>query len=338
MDIKNSLFELSNTFGVSGEEFTACETAVKMLKPYVSSVKVDDFGSVIAFVGDKNDNLETILLDAHIDQIGLIVTYIDEDGFVKVANCGGVDRRLLLAQTVTIWGKEAIKGVISTLPPHVESDSKSSPKVDDIVIDTGFTKAQLEEKISLGDKITFDSNSTELLHNRLTSKAIDDRSGVVAIIRALELMQGKKLKYNVAVSFSSQEELGERGARISAYNINPDLAIAVDVSFAATPDSTPHKCGVLGKGVMIGISPTLNKKMSQDMILLCEKNNIPFQYEVMEGETGTNADIIGATRNGVRAVTLSIPLRYMHTPVEVVEVADIEAVAKLICAYAAEEE
>lgn len=335
MDIKNTLFSLSDSFGVSGEEFNAGNKAMGFLKEICPEAvaEIDDFGSVVAFIGERDENKETILLDAHIDQIGLIVTYIDDKGFIKVANCGGVDRRLLLAQTVTVWGKTPIKGVVSTLPPHVQVGEKSSPKIEDIVIDTGFTKEKLEEIVSLGDKITLDSEKAQLLNDRVTAKAIDDRSGIVAILRAIELLLNKGTKYNIAVCFSSQEELGERGAKIAAYNINPDLAIAVDVSFATTPDSQKHKCGEMGKGVMIGISPTLNKKMSMDMISLAKKNNIPCQLEVMEGETGTNADRIGETRKGVRAVTLSIPIRYMHTPVETIEISDIENTAQLIAAY-----
>ena len=146
---------------------------------------------VITNIGDRNESKPHILLDAHIDEIGMIVTYITDEGFLKVANCGGVDRRVLLAQQVTILGKETIKGIVTSTPPHLEDDDKKSPKFDDIFIDIGLSKEQAEKIISLGDRVVIDSEACELLNGRVTSKAIDDRSGVIAILYALEKIKDK---------------------------------------------------------------------------------------------------------------------------------------------------
>ncbi|MBR4306261.1 MAG: M42 family peptidase, partial [Ruminiclostridium sp.] len=154
----------------------------------------------------------------------------------------------------------------------------------------------------------------------------------------LSLLKDKKLKYNLDVSFTSQEETGERGAKIAAFNLNPDICLEMDVSFAYTPDSERHKCGELGKGVMIGVAPSLSKRLSKELIAIAKEKEIPYSLEVMGGETGTNADAIGVAKGGAECGTLSIPLRYMHTPVEVVDPKDIEAIGRLIYEFAKEGE
>lgn len=339
MDLKQLLSELTGKIGVAGAEESAGEYALSVLRQYASEAQIDSFGNIVGKIGRHVEGKPNLLLDAHIDEIGLIVTYIDDRGFVKVGNCGGMDRRLLLAQQVLIHGSRPITGIVCAKPPHLEKgdESKKTPEIDEIAIDTGYTKKQLESLISLGDRVTIQVSTRELLNGRITGKSMDDRSGVAAILYALELLQGQgELPFNLTVLFSSQEEVGERGARIAAYNIAPDYAIAIDVSFAHTSDAPEHKCGKMGKGGMIGVSPTLSKSMSDKLIALSKAHDIPYQIEVMPGETSTNADIIGVTKSGARTATLSIPLRYMHTPVETLVLEDIEAVAKLLSVYAKE--
>ncbi len=333
MNIKDTLFKLTEAVGTSGDEQNASQVALDMLKQYSDNAYIDGFGNVIGNIGKVDENKPTVLLDAHIDEIGLVVNYITDDGFLKVSNCGGVDTRVLLAQQVTVFGNKKIKGVITSTPPHLEKDSKSVPKIEDVFVDIGYTKEQASEIVSLGDRVIIDSYPCTLNKNRVMSRAIDDRSGVASILYALDLVKNKELNYNVAVLFSAQEETGERGAKVGAYTINPDLAIAVDVSFALTPDDKPYKCGKMSEGVMIGIAASLSKEMSEEMINLAEKSNISYQKEVMGATTGTNADAIGVTRSGVKSVTLSIPLKYMHTPIEVVDTYDIICTSNLIADF-----
>lgn len=334
MNAKETIIKLISAVGVSGEEHIASEVAAKILNEFAKT-ELDYFGNVIGYVGGFESNTEkpTILLDAHIDEIGFIVTYITDEGFLKVSNCGGIDRRLLLAQQATIFGTEIIYGVITSTPPHLEKDNKSVPKIDEIYIDTGLSKEACEKIVSLGDRVILTNKYAQLQGDRLTGKSLDDRSGVAAILLALDMIKGKELPFNVAVQFSAQEETGERGAKIAAYKFKPDYAIVVDVSFALTSDDSEYKCGELGKGAMIGIAPSLSRQMSNRFIDIAKKNDIPYQIEVMNGTTGTNADVIGVTANGVRTVTISIPLKYMHTPVEVVSLSDIENTAKLIAKF-----
>lgn len=334
LDINESLKKLCLAQGVSGNEESAACVAAELLKEFAPDAAVDKFGNVTGFIGDKNNGKKTLLLEAHIDEIGFIVTYIDDNGFIKVAECGGTDRRLYAAQTVTVYSKSPVRGVIATLPPHVSSDSKKAMKADEIVIDTGYPKDKLEKLISLGDRITIDGKYSPLEGTKVSGKAIDDRGGVAAVLYALSLLKDKELKYNIAILFASQEETGSRGAIIGAYNIDADYALATDVSFAYTPGAKKEKCGAMGKGAMIGISPVLDKEILGKLKKIAAEENIPVQYEVMGGDTGTDADEISVSKGGVRTGLISIPLKYMHTPVEVVDIEDIKAVGKLMAEFA----
>ncbi len=331
MNITETLEKLCGACGVSGCEENACAAAAFLLREYAPNAAVDKFGNVTAFIGDKNNGKKTLLLEAHIDEIGFIVTYIDDKGFIKAAECGGTDRRLYAAQTVTIHSKAPVRGVIATLPPHVNSDTKAAMKLENMVIDTGYKKETLEKLVSLGDRITIDGKFSVLNGTRVSGKAIDDRGGVAAVLYALSLLKGKETEYNIAVLFASQEETGSRGAIIGAYNADADYCLATDVSFAYTPGAKKEKCGIMGKGAMIGIAPVLSGEVTEKLKMLAEKKNIPVQFEVMGGDTGTDADEISGVKTGL----ISIPLKYMHTPVEVVDTEDICAVGRLMAEFAA---
>lgn len=332
MDIKNTIFELCHASGASGNELPAAETALEMLRKFCPDAEIVG-GNVIGSFGTHSPSKKNLVLDAHIDQIGMIVTYITDQGFIKVGNLGGIDRRLLPAQQVRIHGKHTIKGVICSVPPHLSKGESKVSSFDDIAIDTGMTKEELEKIVSLGDAVTFDVSCRSLLGSRITGGALDDRCGIAAILRALELMRDKESAYNVTVIFSVQEELGERGAKIGAYSLAPDVAIAVDVSFAYAQGENERKCGYLGKGAMIGISPCLSREISDKLIAAAKSGNIPFQYEVMNGMTSTNADQYSVARSGAKACTVSIPMRNMHTPVEVIDLNDVENTAVLLCKF-----
>lgn len=332
MDIRSTLKSLTEKVGVSGDEFAASNAAEELLKLYAEDVQTDKFGNVTGFVKAAKSNAKTLLLDAHIDQVGYIVTYINDNGFLSVGACGSPDVKTLLAQSVTVHGKKDILGVVSTLPPHVQNDG-GAPKISDISIDVGMTKEQAEAVISQGDRVTVNSCFKELCGDVVSAPAVDDRSGVCAILAALDMLKGKDPAYNIAVCFSAQEETGERGAKQAAFRIKPDEALIVDVSFGRTPDSDPKDTAELGSGVMIGFSPALDKKLSNSLRALAIKCDIPFTCEVMPSSTGTNADAVSVSGSGVRCCTLSFPIRYMHTSVEAVNINDIENTARLIYEY-----
>lgn len=335
MNLKEILFSLADTDGVSGDEKNACEIALGYLKKYTDNAYIRN-NCVIGHIGERSENKPHVLIDAHIDQIGMICSYITDDGFIKVGNLGGLDRRILAAQQVIIHGKQDIKGVISSVPPHLSDGGKEVPKMSDIMIDTGFSsREELEKIVSLGDTISFDTKCRELLNGRISGHSLDDRCGVASILRMLDMLKDEfdSLGCSLTILFSSQEELGERGAATAVYEINPDIAIAVDVSFAVTADESAEKCGEMGGGCMIGIAPVLDRQLSDTFIDIAKEKNIPYQIEVMNGETGTNADRFSISRCGVKAVTCSIPLKYMHTPAEEIDIEDVENTALLMAEY-----
>jgi len=332
MDIKDTVRALSEAHGASGSESPAAELALSMLRKYCPEAEIVS-GNVIGRFGTHREGLPSLVLDAHIDQIGMIVTHITDEGFIKVGNLGGIDRRLLPAQPVIIHGKKDIPGVICSVPPHLISGESGVLKFDEVSVDSGMTKEELSGIVSPGDTITFDVKFRELLGSRVAGGALDDRCGVASILYALELIGDSAMAYNVTVIFSTQEELGERGAKIGAFAVNPDIAIAVDVSFGYSLSEDESKCGHLGKGPMIGISPSLSREISDELMDTAEKCSIPYQTEVMNELTSTNADRYSVNGEGAKTCTVSIPLRNMHTPAEVIDLADVELTGKLLAEY-----
>ncbi|MBQ8959977.1 MAG: M20/M25/M40 family metallo-hydrolase [Ruminococcus sp.] len=337
MDLFTDIKELAEAWGPSGCEGPAGDLAMFMLESYCSEVHASG-NNVIGRFGTHQKGKPHLVLDAHIDQIGMIVTGISDDGFVKVDSLGGIDRRLLPTQQVLIYGERQIPGVFSTLPPHLAQGGNKVMTFAEAAIDTGLPKEELEELVSPGDCVKFDVKLKRLLGERVTCGALDDRCGVACILYALELLKGCELRYNVTVIFSCQEEVGERGAKIGAFELSPDIAIAVDVSFAMNTGEDPKKCGELGKGPMIGISPSLSRRVSDKLIACAKAAQIPFQYEVMNGTTGTNADRYSVERGGAETGTVSIPLRNMHTPAEVIDIEDVRLSARLLAEFIKEEQ
>ena len=332
--ISAMLEALCSAKGVSGAENTAAKTASEMLGRFMS-VSIDALGSVM---GRKEGKGPHILLDAHIDQIGLVVTAIDEDGFLKFSKCGGADRRVLSAAEVTVHGKKDVFGVVTSTPPHLakpEDATKALP-FEEMAIDIGLPKEEAEKIVSLGDRVTFNGGYLQLLGNRVSSPSVDDRAGVVSILRCLEILEEKGVDCNLTVVFSAQEETGGSGAQAASFAAQADEAIAVDVSFASAPSVSSEKYASLGKGTMIGIAPALDYKISKTLEAIAKRESIPFQYEVMGGRTGTNCDEIQVSGKGVRTALLSVPLRNMHTACEVCDLEDIESTAKLMAEYIAE--
>ncbi len=318
--------------GVSGAENSVAEYAKEILSIYGETC-IDVLGNVLCKVGKFDNSKPTLLLDAHIDEIGMIVTYITEDGFLKVSNVGGIDNRVLTGQTVKIYGSKTVDGVIASTPPHLKKDSSATADISEIYIDTGMTGEAAKEIISLGDRVCIYNSLERLEGNFVTSHALDNRAGCAAVILAADMLENTDTKYNVCVLLSVQEEVGERGAKTGAFTLDCDKAIVVDVSFGLTHGEDAADCGVCGNGGMIGISPSLCREMSDELINIAKDKDIPYQIEVMNGKTGTNADAIGISRGGAKTITISVPLKHMHTPVEVVDMRDIENTARLICEY-----
>ena len=335
MNTTELLKTLTDAQGVSGLEKEAAAVAKELLAQYCDSVEIDRLGCVVGTISGDGPK---ILLDAHIDQVGFIVTSISDRGFVKFDRCGGTDPRVMSGLPVIIKGKEPVYGVISSIPPHL-ADPEDEGKVKepkDLAIDTGLEKSKCEKLISLGDRVVFVPKFDKLLGDEVCACALDDRAGVAILLKALEILKEKGVRPNLTVTFSTQEEVGGGPVHCATFKAEAEIAVAVDVSFAYTPGCKEEETGKIGKGPMIGTAPNLDYGFFEDLKRLAKENDIPYQVEVMHRSTGTHADDIFTTRTGVRTALVSLPLKYMHTPVEVVDTKDVELCAKLIAAFVEE--
>lgn len=336
MDTRQVLFSLCAAAGPAGAEGEAADLAAKELGQY-AQVRTDALGNVIGEIVPERYTRH-VLLDAHIDEIGMIVTHL-EDGFVRVDKTGGVDLRTLPDREVTIWGKEPVDGIFCAVPPHLSKaeERKKVLALADAWIDTGLSGEALKKLVRPGDRVTVKSSPCRLAGGRVTSKALDDRACVTAILRALSLLP-KDHKTRITVQFSVQEETGQAGAQAGAFQSQATEAIALDVSFAFTPDSAKHKCGQLSKGPMIGYAPVLSYPIFTRLCALAKEAGIPYQTEIMGADSGTNGDCIAVSKAGCPTGLISIPQRYMHTPVEVIDLEDLEHTARLLALYLTKEE
>ena len=328
--IKKDLQALCAAEGVGGQT-NVTDVAMNLLRPLVDEVEVDVMGNVLGLRRAADANAPTLMLEAHLDEIGFLVTHIDDGGFVYTAAAGGIDKRAITAQPVIVFGDKPYYGVFCSTPPHLSKDGELLP-VEKCGIDIGLSGEEAKKAIPLGSRVSYAPRFVELNENVVSAKALDDRAGIAAILHCLRKIEGKPA-INIAVAFCVQEELGCRGVTPATRKLNPDYAIVTDVSFALTPDADPRKCGKLGKGVMIGISPILSTSMTDRLLAIAKDKEIPYQYEVMGGSTGTDADRVTVSLMGVPTALLSIPQRYMHTPIETIDVRDVATVGDLMAAY-----
>ena len=324
MDIKYIIKELSNSVCI-GHIDDALKIAEGML-PKTCEIKRLYGNSIAAFIKGKSEY--TIAVEAHIDEIGFVVTDVD-GGFLKVAAAGGFDLRTLPSHRVTVHGKEKLDAIFTSVPPHLSKDDTEIEELSQLSVDTGVADAK--EFISVGDFVTYSAKCEDLQGDRITGKSLDDRAGVAALIYLANML--KEPPVNVIIMICNAEELGTRGAKTAAFECDFDEAIAIDVSFAAYPGVKPEQCGKLAQGPMIGQSPILSRKVVNALVEAAEKDAVPYQLETMGGNTSTDADVITVTKHGVPTGLVSIPLRNMHTDTEVIDVSDVSAVAKLLYSY-----
>ena len=339
MDIAEILIELCSIPGPAGFEERAARRAQELLDPFMDETWTDVMGNVLGVRRCGREGARKLMVDAHIDEIGLIITGAEE-GFLRFAALGGLDARMLPASGVTILADPPVHGVICVMPPHVlkKEDTESNIKIEDMFIDAGMTQEEAVKAVPPGTPGVMDCGARRFGENDLCGKALDDRAGFAAIIYALETLKDTRLDADLYVMASVQEEVGTRGAAPGVYAVAPDLCLVVDVGHAKTPDSKPTEVKeTLGGGVIISKGPNINAGLAEMAIDLARKNNIKYQIDIEPGgNSGTNARAIQISREGVATAILGIPLKYMHSPHEVVSIDDIESTARLICALVSE--
>jgi endoglucanase len=338
LSLNENLEKLSNACGVTGRENEVRELMIQLMEPYADEIVVDKLENVIAIKKGKS-TAPKIMLAAHMDEVGLMVKTITKEGFLQFTKMGGIDDRILPAQKVTVFSrKRAFPGIIGSKPPHIqkEDERKKVMAFDELFIDIGAESKEdaLALGVAVGDPVGFDIKYVQLGRDVVMGKAFDNRAGCVAMIETLKMLE--KTDYTVCAVGTVQEEVGLRGAATAAFGVDPDLAIALDVTVAGdTPGIREFDTSTkIGKGPALSISDSgliTHPKVLQWLLDSAEEEKIPYQIEA--GLMGsTDAARIYLTRQGIPSGNISIATRYIHSPVSVLCLKDIENAAKLTVA------
>ncbi len=328
---KAHLKRLVETHAPSGYETPVADLLRDEWAALVDEFASDRLGSLIGIKRGHSGGRK-IMLAAHMDEIGLMVREI-VDGFVYVHRISGIDPRVMLAQPVLVHGERVLPGVIATMPPHMltTSDTKRYPPIDALVVDLGLPAGEVEQIVQIGDLVTMDAPMIDLKGRLAASKAMDDRACIAVITTCLELLGGMRHEWDVYAAATVQEEVGLRGATTAANHIMPDCAIALDVGFAEQPGVSDG--ARLGGGPQLGIGANFHPKMVKRLQEIADYHDISWQPDIMPARTGTDAWAIQVAREGVPTALLSIPLRNMHSPVETLDLKDIERCGRLLAHF-----
>lgn len=331
------LTELLATPSPSGLEKNVQLLFINFMRNYIDDITIDIHGNVIVY--KKGNSRKKIMLISHADEIGLMIKYIDNNGFIYFREIGGIDSSLLPGLKVDIHNKKRkIVGIIGKQPIHMLSnENKEVPKIENLWIDIGAkNKEEALVFVSIGDYITFSSSIDRLSNNLLAAKSIDNKIGLAIIGGVMQQIYDTDLNCDLYVVSSVQEEIGGRGAITATFGINPDIGIAIDVTHATDyPSISQEKYGEikLNGGVVIPIGANINNTINDIFMKIAEQFNMKYQTEAVPNATGTDANAIQITRAGIATGLLSIPCRYMHTPNEIVSLEDAESAILLLSEF-----
>lgn len=331
------LERLSKIDLLSGSELTSRENTIPdLFQEYGATL--DDFGNLWIKKESNDPNAKTILIEAHLDTIGLCVKEITTGGFLSVCSCGGFDVTLLPSTEFFIHSDNVYKAVATSIPPHLlkETENKEKLTLNDIYLDCGFSaKEEAEKHIKLGSHVTFASPCKRLLGDCISAPALDNKAAVAALLlTALNVHS----PHNLQFMFSIGEETTSRGVKSANFESRPDFALVVDAGFGLAKGLNEDKCIQMHKGPSISIADTLSRSVSTWVIETAGKENALLQVVVEPGGTGTSATALQLRENGIPCGLISIPLKYMHTPSEVVSEGDVEKTSELLCALLKQKE
>lgn len=335
------LKQLTHASGVSGFEREAGKLVAEEFAKLGVEPLLDKMGSVIGLkragrgASSNSAPSNRIMLAAHLDEIGLMVTKVDKGGYLRFTEVGGFDVRTLLAQEIVVHGKRPLKGVIGAKPPHLESPDEAAKIVnmEDLFIDIGLAEEEVKREVHVGDVVMISRQATELKNKMLCAKALDNRASVVALILVLELLQRIHHTWDVYAVATAQEEESMLGAMVTTYAIRPDIGLAIDVTMGDSLGVSEAETFILGKGPAIAVGPNIHPKIAERLMTIAKNEEIPYQLEPSPGVTGTDAAYMQISREGIPTGLISIPLRYLHTSVETVLATDIERSARLIALF-----
>jgi putative aminopeptidase FrvX len=335
-DLLLILKSLINLPGLSGYETTVRAEIEAVWKPLCDKMNLSKLGSLHALKsGNAPEPRPALLLAAHMDAIGLIVTGIT-DGFLRVTKIGGLDPRVLPGQPVVVHGRKLLPGVIVQPPVHLlpEKLQTGPVPVEYLLIDTGLEPTQVSRLVQTGDLVSFDQQPIELSKELLVGHSLDNRASVAALTVCLQILYGRQLKWDLWAVATSQEEVTLGGAYTSGFQLRPSMAIAIDMTWGSEPGSPAHKTFPIGKGIVLGVGPVAHPHLHNSLKELAERLEIPYQIEAIPRYSATDADGLQVTAEGIPTMWIGIPLRYMHSPVEMVSLTDIERAGRLLAEFA----
>jgi len=326
------LSELTALRGVSGDEGTVRNYLKEKLMPLCDKIEVDKMGNLLAFKKGKTNCEKTLMLAAHMDEVGLICSRITDEGFIKFKTVGGIDPRVLISKRVLV-GEKALPGVIGRRAIHLLSadERKQMPKVKDLYVDIGVkNKKEAEKKVRIGDYISFDSDYRLFGEGLVKAKALDDRAGCAALLAAAE----ETCDWNLCLAFTVQEEVGLRGAKVCGKVVKPDLALVVEgTTCSDLPGTEEHKMSTrLGGGAALSFidgATCYNRPLMEFIFDLAKSKNIPVQLK-QTATGGNDAGALHVAAGGIPTAVISVPARYIHSPSSVISLADLQAVTSLV--------
>ena len=282
----------------------------------------------------EGDRRQSVLIATHMDAIGLIVSGL-MDGFLRVTQVGGLDPRVLPGQLVTVHARQDLPGIIILPPTHLlpEAERETPVALQNLLIDTGLHQREVERLVRVGDLVSFAQPPIEINDEYLAGHTLDNRASVAALTYCLQELQGRQIKWDLWAAATVQEEESLAGAFTSAFDLRPTLAIAVDVTFASSPGSPAHKTFPLGKGIALGWGPNIHPKLYKIFQELAERLEIPNKIDPMSRMSGTDAMALQVVADGIPTMVIGIPLRYMHTPVEMISMKDIQRAGRLLAEF-----
>jgi endoglucanase len=328
------LAEITALRGISGDQMPVAERIAQAFAPLCNEVSIDAMQNVIARIGDKGPK---VLITAHLDEIGLVATTIEDDGAIRFTRVGGVDPRILPGSRVTVHTEAgAMLGVVGAMPPHLltAADRKKNYEMDKLFVDIGHKAERVRELVHAGTPITLYGPLKALKNRRYAGKTIDDRGGVAMMLRAAELLQKTKIEAQVYFVSAVQEEVGSYGAMTAAYAINPDLGIAIDVTHGTMPDCGPDEVYPLEK-VVLSEGPNIHPTLHKHLMALAGRIKVDAQTSICPHVTWTDAAELQIARAGVPTALIEMPLKYMHTTVETMDAQAFEEAARLLAAFVA---
>ena len=333
--LKNDITELCAIPSVSGFERRAQAELFKLFGESFDEMRLDAVGNYLFFKRCGREDAPVALVDAHFDEIGMMVTEICDGGFLRFCNIGGLSLSVLQAADVVVYGKETFRGVIISTPPHLRDGSSDKlAEIDELMIDTGYSKETLEEIAPVGTPVGFLPVYSQLLCGRIAGKSFDDKACAAVCAAAIADTPSKKLAADVCLMLSCVEETSRLGGVTPAVNrLQPDYAMVVDVNLARVPDTPKAETVPMGKGVSISLSAATDRALSQAVADICRNSEIPHTMIAAPSSTGTNAPSVNLSGAGIPVVDIGLPLANMHTYNEVIDLCDCEALYRLVCAF-----